>query len=105
MFSPFLNVVVNAIKNRLLVVPNRVDGEETYSPQFIEEQVSPYKWWLKYDPVIREYDLRYFAVMPYANDELLSVTPNQFVFIKQVNDLYLKSVCVIEGHFEVSNSD
>lgn len=105
LFSPFLNVVVNAIKNRLLVVPNRVDGEETYSPQFIEEQVSPYKWWLKYDPVIREYDLRYFAVMPYANDELLSVTPNQFVFIKQVNDLYLKSVCVIEGHFEVSNSD
>jgi len=104
LFSPFLSVIVNAILNRLLVLPALEDMEEGYTEQFVREQVAPYMWWLKYDPVPLEFDRRYFAIMPYANFGLVTVTANEMAFIRQVNASYLNSVCVIEGHFEVNNN-
>lgn len=104
LFSPFLSVVVNAILNRLLVLPALKDMEEGYSDRFVREQVASYLWWLKYDPVPRKFDLRYFAVMPYANYGLQTITSDEMVFIRQVNDLFLDSVCQIEGHFQVNDN-
>lgn len=104
LFSPFLSVVVNAIINRILVLPAFGTGETEYSQQEIRELVAPYMWWLEFDPVIREFDQRYFAIMPYANYEKLTVSAKTLKFINQVNDSYLKSVCVIEGHFNVNNN-
>lgn len=103
LFSPFLSVVVNAILNRLLILPPLGEGETGYSEQFIRDQVASYMWWLKYDPAVLGFDRRYFAIMPYANYSQLTVTARELVFIKQVNDSYLNSVCVIEGHFKVNN--
>lgn len=104
LFSPFLSVVVNAILNRLLVLPALKDMEEGYTDRFVRDQVASYLWWLKYDPVPRKFDLRYFAVMPYANYGLQTITSDEMIFIRQVNDLFLDSVCQIEGHFEVNDN-
>ena len=101
LFSPFLSVVVNAILNKFLVIPSLDEMEEGYTDQWVREQVKPFMWWLAYDPVVRKFDLRYFAVMPYANYEIQTVTSDELVFIRQVNRLFLDSVCHIEGHFEV----
>ena len=102
LFSQFMNVVVNGLKQNLITLPTMLPGETVYSNQAIENVVKQYKWWLKLDPAILDYDRRYFAIQPFANIGLLSVTSKQFLFIKQVNDLYLNSVCEIEGHFEVT---
>jgi hypothetical protein len=104
LYSPFLNVVTNAILNRLLVVPDFGEGETTFSDQQVKDLVKNYIWWLKYDPVILEYDLRYFAIMPYANFNVPVVTAKEFVFIRKANDLFLNSVCSIEGHYEVNDN-
>lgn len=106
LYSPFMNVVVNGILNGLIEIPElNKEGEETaFSDQDIEEAVSKYKWWLNFDPVILNYDRRYFAIMPYANFGKLTVTSKALMFIKQVNTNYLQSVCVIEGHFTVNNN-
>lgn len=103
-FSQFMNVVVNGVLNGLIRLPTLEEGATVYTNQSIEEVVRSYKWWLKYDPVILDFDRRYFAIMPYANFGMLTVTAQEFLFFKQVNDLYLKSVCAIEGHFEVNNN-
>ncbi len=66
--------------------------------------MASYLWWLKYDPVILNFDRRYFAIMPFANVGKVTVTSSELIFIKQVNDSYLNGVCAIEGHFEVNNN-
>jgi len=104
LFSPFLSVVVNAILNRLLIIPKLKTLEEGYSDQYVREQIKAYLWWLKYDPIPRKFDLRYFAVLPYANYGIQTVTSDELVFIRQVNRLFLDSVCHIEGHFQVNDN-
>lgn len=106
LYSPFMNVIVNGIVNGLIDIPElNKEGEETaFSDQDIEETVKRYKWWLNFDPVILNYDRRYFAIMPYANFGKLTVSSKALMFIKQVNTNYLQSVCVIEGHFTVNNN-
>jgi hypothetical protein len=104
LYSPFLNVVVNGVLNNLIPLPAMGSGETAYSMQDVKDAVAPYIWWLKYDPVIRKYDRRYFAITPFANYGKLTVSDKELIFFKQVNDLYLESVCVIEGYFEVNNN-
>lgn len=104
LYSPFLNVIVNGILNNLIDVPDLVGGDTAFSSQSVEEAIASYKWWLGVDPVTLKFDRRYFAIMPYANVEKVNVTSKQLQFIKQVNDNYLNSVCVIEGHFTVNNN-
>jgi len=102
LFSPFMNAVTNAILNKLLTVPEFGDGETTFSEQQVRDLVKQYIWWLEFDPLILNYDLRFFAVMPYANFEMVEVTAPEFVFLKIVNRLFLKSACHIEGHYGVT---
>lgn len=104
LYSPFMNVIANAIDNGFLKVPAKSAGEEFYSDQTVSELVEEYKWWLPYDPIVLNYDRRYFAITPYANVETLAVTSDEFTFLKQVNKLYLKNVLSIEGYFEVANN-
>lgn len=104
LYSPFMNVVVNAIVNNVLRVPTKGTDEEFYSDQTVSELVQAYKWWLPYDPITMNYDLRYFGILPYANVEKLAVTSDQFTFLKQINKLYLKNVLSIEGYFEVAQN-
>jgi len=103
-YSPFMSVVVNAIINRLITVPNFGEGETTFSNQQIQDLVKPFIWWLKYDPVTLNFDRRYFAIMPYVNYGTLTITAKEMVFLIKVNELYLKSVCAIEGHFNVNDN-
>lgn len=104
LYSPFMNVVANAINNGVLVVPEKPADEEFYSNQVVSDLVEIYKWWLPYDPIVLKYDQRYFGILPYANQETLVVKSNEFTFLKQVNDLYLHGVLSIEGYFEVSHN-
>jgi len=104
LFSPFMNVVVNGVKNGLITIPELVGGETAFNNQDIREALKSYEWWLAFDPIPLKFDRRYFAILPYANYEKLTVKAIQLMFIKQVNDLYLDSVCAIEGHFEVNNN-
>ena len=104
LFSPFLNVIVNGVLNGLIHLPNKDDGDTYYSDQDIKDVVKAYTWWLKYDPIPLKFDRRYFAITPFANFGKLTVSDKQLIFFKQVNDLYLESVCVIEGYFEVNNN-
>jgi len=104
LYSPFLNVITNGLINRLIRLPALPAGTSVFTEQDIRDLVQPYLWWLKYDPVALGYDRRYFAIMPFANVGKLTMTSNELLFIKQVNDSYLQSVCVIEGHYEVNNN-
>ena len=104
LFSPFMNQVVNDIVNGFIIVPELRADADAFSYQTIYDLIKGDIWWLEYDPAALGFDLRYFAIMPYANYEKVTVTPDEFVFIKQVNDYFLKSVCSIEGNFEVSNN-
>ncbi|EBV8434047.1 hypothetical protein AVA65_07340 [Salmonella enterica subsp. enterica serovar Minnesota] len=101
LFSPFLNQLVNNVLNKVIVLPDLEDGK-VFSNQTIQELAAPYTWWLKYDPAALGFDQRYFAIMPYANVDLLTVSNKELLFIRQANDLFLKSACKIESHFEVS---
>jgi len=102
MYSPFMNVVANAIINGVLTVPAKPSTDEFYPDQTISELVQLYKWWLPYDPITLKFDLRYFGILPFANIGKLTVTSDQFTFLKQVNKLYLNNVLSIEGYFEVA---
>lgn len=104
LFSPFMNVVVNGIIDGLITMPNQGEGDTYFNGQDIQEAVKSFVWRLEFDPITRQFDRRYFAIMPYANVEKLTVTAKELIFIKQVNDMYLESACVIEGHFEVNNN-
>ena len=104
LFSPFMSAITNAILNRLLTVPDYIDGATTITDQQVRDMVKNYTWWLEFDPIIMDYDLRYFAVMPYSNFQVPVVTAREFIFIKKVNSLFLKSVCSIEGHYEVNDN-
>lgn len=104
LFSPFMNVLVNGLINRLIRLPKLDKPTDVFSDQAIRDLVAPYIWWLPLDPITRDFDLRYFAVMPFANLGKLTMTSNELLFLKQVNDSYLDSVCAIEGHFEVNNN-
>lgn len=103
LFSPFLSVVVNNLIQKLIVLPGWEEGETQYSSQEVRELVAPYLWWLEHDPVRLNFDLRYFAIMPYANFGKLVVTAKELMFIKQVNDDFLNGTCHLEGHFEVND--
>ena len=104
LYSPFMNVVTNAILNRLLTVPKFTNGMTTFSDQEVRDLVQPYLWWLAYDPIILDYDRRYFEIQPYANTTVPLVNPTEFVFIRKVNELFLNSVCKIEGSYTVNSS-
>ncbi|ASU03671.1 putative virion structural protein [Erwinia phage vB_EamM_Joad] len=101
LFSPFLNQLVNGVLNKVIVLPDLEDGK-IFSNQTIQELAAPFTSWLKYDPAALGFDQRYFAIMPYANVDTLTVTAKELLFIRQANDLFLKSACKIESHFEVS---
>jgi len=103
LFSPLMNVLVNGLLNGLIFLPPKAEGDTVYTEQSIRETVNPYLWWLDTDPIHLGFDRRYFAIMPYANVGKLTVTANELLFLNQVNESYLDSVCVIEGHFEVNN--
>lgn len=104
LYSPFLNVIVNGIKNKFITVPAFETEQTQFSNQQLEDTVSLYKWWMKYDPIINDMDRRYFDIMPFANIGLVTVTSHEFIFIKQINDYYLKSACSIEGNFRINNN-
>lgn len=101
LFSPFLNQLVNGVLNKVIVLPDLENGK-IFSNQTIQELATPFLSWLKYDPAALGFDQRYFAIMPYANVTTLTVTAKELLFIRQANDLFLKSACKIESHFEVS---
>jgi hypothetical protein len=104
LYSPFLNVITNGLINRFIELPELAEDSSVFTEQAIRDLVKPYLWWLEYDPVQLGYDRRYFAIMPFANVGKLTMTSNELLFIKQVNDSYLQSVCVIEGHYEVNDN-
>lgn len=104
LFSPTMNAIVNAILNGLIVLPPKAAGDTVYTEQSIRETVKPYLWWWEVDPINLDFDRRYFAIMPYANFNKLTVTANELLFLNQVNESYLNSVCVLEGHFNVNNN-
>lgn len=104
LFSPLMNVIANGVVNGLIHVPATDGGSPIYSEQVLRDLVGPYLWWLGVDPVQLKFDRRYFAIMPFANVGKLTVTANELIFLKQVNDSYLESVCVLEGHFLVNNN-
>lgn len=103
MYSCFMNVVVNAIINGILAVPELNDNG-SFIDQDVKDLCREYEWWLPVDPIIMNYDRRYFDVLPYANIDTVTVKNNEFTFLKQVNHLYLKDLLSIEGYFEVAHN-
>lgn len=74
-----------------------------YPDQVVYELIKPYEWMLKFDPIILDFDLRYFTVQPYNNWKKVTVTPDQLTLISVVNNLFLQGKVKIEGHFEVKH--
>jgi hypothetical protein len=102
LYSPFMNAVVNGILGGYITVPALTGGATAFANQDIQDAVKSYLGRLAYDPINLNYDRRYFAIVPFANFGIQTVTANELLFISQVNDLFLSSVCAIEGYFNVS---
>lgn len=100
LFSTFLNKVVNDLILGVITLPEK--SGNTYTKQTIQETLRGYEYLLEVDPVILDFDLRFFDIFPYANLDKLIVTPDVLLFIELTNELYLKGVCKIRGHFEVT---
>lgn len=103
LYSPFMNQLVNGVLNKVIILPTLEEGK-VYSNQTVRELATPYMSWLNYDPAVKGFDQRYFAIMPYANFGPLTVTAAQLLFFRQANELFLNSACKIESHFEVSGN-
>ena len=103
LFSPLMNALVNGLINRLITLPSKAAGDTVFTEQSIRDTVNPYLWWLSVDPIHLKFDQRYFAVTPFANLGTLTVTANELLFLQQVNESYLDSVCVLEGYFLINN--
>ncbi|AGB07161.1 hypothetical protein [Vibrio phage VP4B] len=101
-FSPFMNMVVNRILLGLLELDDLPSGE-SYSKDYVLRKTADFQWLLKYDPVERDYDVRYFAVFPYVQQHTALVEAKELIFIQRVNEVFLKSRININGHFEVKN--
>lgn len=104
LYSPLMNVLTNGLLNGIISLPTRPNDTTVFTEEQLRDIVKPYLWWLDTDPIHLNFDRRYFAIMPFANVGKLTVKADELLFLKQVNDSYLGSVCVIEGHFEVNNN-
>lgn len=104
LFSPLMNALVNGLVNRLITLPTKAAGDSVFTEQSIREVVNPFLWWLDTDPIHLNFDRRYFDILPFANLGKLTVTANELLFLQQVNESYLKSVCVLEGWFLINNN-
>lgn len=102
LFSPFMNAVVNQLLLGVIELYPLNNGE-SYPSSFVYDQVDKFKWWLDFDPVTRGMDYRYFTVFPYVQKGPVTLTPDQYVFIHRVNELFLQHRVNINGHFEVKH--
>lgn len=103
LFSPFLNQIINEIVLGFIKIPDLEEGMATYPDYVIDELTRDYQWMLKYDPVILDLPLTYFAILPHNNWENPALTANQLTVVKRVNDLFLKGKVFIEGYVEVKH--
>lgn len=101
-FSPFMNAVVNQILLGLIELDDLPPGE-SYSEDYVLRKTAEFQWLLEHDPVTRNYDRRYFAVFPYVQQTMVSVTPKELIFIRRINEVFLQSRVNINGHFEVKH--
>lgn len=101
-FSPFMNSVVNQLLLRVIDLDDLEPGE-SYTDDYVLRKTAAFQWWLKYDPVNLNYDIRYFAVFPYVQQERVAVAPKELIFIQRVNELFLQNRVNVNGHFEVEN--
>lgn len=103
LYSPFLNQIVNELVLGFMDVPTPSGNPIPYPDQTVDDITREYQWMLKYDPILLDFDLRFFTVHPYNSKAMFALTPDQLTFVKRVNDIYLKGKVVIEGHFEVKH--
>lgn len=101
LYSPFLSKIINELVLGFMTAPTPSGKEVPYPDQVVLDLIKPYEWMLNFDPIILDFDLRYFTVHPYNNWDKVTVTPDQLTFISVVNNLFLKGKIKIEGHFEV----
>lgn len=101
-FSPFMNAVVNQLLLGLIELDDLPSGE-SYSVDYVLRKTADFQWLLDYDPVVRNYDIRYFAVFPYVQQEKVAVAPKELIFIQSVNHVLLQDRVNVNGHFEVKN--
>lgn len=102
-YSPFLSLIINHLILGFLDAPVPSGNAVPYSAQLVDDLTREWQWLLKYDPIILDFDLRFFTVHPYNNLEKLTVTQDQLTFISVINEQYLQGKIKIEGHFEVKH--
>lgn len=100
--SPFLHLIIYGIKLGVLTIPEPT-GDGLYTRQVLNDISSPYQWILSHDPAALGFDLHHFSIAPYATQSSITLKPKELLFITQLNEIYLNSVCGITGYFEVSN--
>lgn len=103
LFSPFFSKLTADIKNRVFTVPALPAGTKEYTRQLIGELLADHIWWLEHDPIVLGYDQRYMVLFPHYQSGRITVTPNEYLFLTQVNEIYMKSRLVLSGYYEVSN--
>lgn len=101
-YSPFMSKIINDINLGLLDIKSVGKGE-VYDTQYLTDKTIKYQWMLDFDPAHLRFDDRYFIIQPVSTNEPFKVTPEQFLFIKAVNDFYLEGRCQVEGYLEVKH--
>ncbi|ANH51646.1 putative virion structural protein [Erwinia phage vB_EamM_Desertfox] len=97
LYSPFLCKLINDIRLKVLVI-----GNGWQSDQNLDKIITPYKWWLDFDPAIKdEMDWTYIEVHPHNEVNPIAVTAVEYAFLNRVIALYLSSRVQLSGHLTI----
>jgi len=97
LYSPFLCKIINDIRLKVLVV-----GTGWQSDQNLDKIVTPYKWWLNYDPSIKDdMDWTYVQVHPHNEETAIQVTAVEYAFLNRIIALYLSNRVQLSGHLTI----
>jgi len=98
LYSPFLNKLIFDIQLGFLVIPASGWGSDTA----IEALVADYKWWLAFDPCLKDLDWTYVVIHPHNQYAVLSVSAVAYAFLNRVITLYLNNRVQLSGHLLIS---
>lgn len=97
-YSPLLQKLIYDLRLGFLILPTAGWG----SDENLDKILTPYKWWLDFDPCTQEMDWTYVLVHPHNQPGTLGVTSQQYAFLTRVIELYLNKRTQLSGYLTIT---
>lgn len=97
-YSPLLQKLIYDLRLGFLLLPTAGWG----SDENLDKLLTPYKWWMDFDPCTKELDWTYVLVHPHNQPGTLEVTSQQYEFLNRVIDLYLNKRTQLSGYLTIT---